>query len=470
MRVTLTMNVETEQWKNAAIVASNLSELELARGEVAAAVAAGEQSVTYADRSGDASWQMASRTAQADVLHQAGGRAESRGLFEDAETRQAARQPEYPRLYSLQGFQYCDLLQAEAERAAWQRWLRGEAGLGETLAAAVADCDAVGERASQTQEWAIRNRLSLLTIALDHLTLARAALYKADFAVPIPAPACQHITAAVDGLRKANAMHYLPRGYLTRAWLRCLSDDEAGVRADLEDAWDIAERGPMPLFQADVQLTRARLFRDRVALAEARRLIEKHGYHRRDGELADAEAAAVGWDLTPRPPLPSHTLPPGEGAPPPARVEEAVRDQVFISYSHKDKRLQEELLMHLAPYLRSGSVTAWSDQQISSGSKWFTEIQAALSRTSVAVLLVSPGFLASDFIHKHELGPLLAEARAGGVQILWVPLRPSSFEETDLKVFQAVSPPDEPLAQMTKGDRDAAWVRVCKEIKRAVNA
>jgi hypothetical protein len=52
----------------------------------------------------------------------------------------------------------------------------------------------------------------------------------------------------------------------------------------------------MPLVQADIQLTRARLFRDRGALAEARRLIEKHGYHRRDEELADAKAA-----LTPVP-------------------------------------------------------------------------------------------------------------------------------------------------------------------------
>ena len=30
-------------------------------------------------------------------------------------------------------------------------------------------------------------------------------------------------------------------------------------------------------------------------LAEARRLIEKHGYWRRKEELEDAEAAAVGW-------------------------------------------------------------------------------------------------------------------------------------------------------------------------------
>jgi len=143
-----------------------------------------------------------------------------------------------------------------------------------------------------------------------------------------------------------------------------------------------------------------------------------------------------------------------------------VRDQVFISYSHEDEKLMKELLKHLKPHQRAG-ITAWSDQQIASGSRWLQEIQAALARTRVAVLLVSPDFLASDFIHEKELGPLLAAAEAGGVRILWVPLRPSAYEETSLKDLQAVSPPDKPLAQMSKADRDAAWVLVCKEIKGA---
>lgn len=63
----------------------------------------------------------------------------------------------------------------------------------------------------------------------------------------------------------------------------------------------------MPLFLADIHLYRARLFGPRRAetkypwdslqadLAEARRLIEKHGYGRRKEELADAEEAAKGW-------------------------------------------------------------------------------------------------------------------------------------------------------------------------------
>jgi hypothetical protein len=148
MRAVVDMTVELGDWENAAIDASNLSELELTRGEVPEAVTAGEQSVTYADRSGDAFWRMASRTALAGALHQAGRRAESRRRFEDAEARQAANQPAYPRLYSLQGFRYCDLLLSEAERAAWQGCLLVP------LAASTGDCDAVIERGSQTLAWA----------------------------------------------------------------------------------------------------------------------------------------------------------------------------------------------------------------------------------------------------------------------------------------------------------------------------
>src|SRR5260370_11588761 len=92
----------------------------------------------------------------------------------------------------------------------------------------------------------------------------------------------------------------------------------------------------------------------------------------------------------------------------------SAKDQIFISYSREHTKWREDLEKHLKPYLRAGSIKSWSDKQISPGSPWLTEIKTALTNTQVAVLLVTPDFIASDFIHEYELGPFLKEAKQGG--------------------------------------------------------
>jgi len=120
MRAGLDMRVKDENWKQAAISAGNLSELELTLGQVGRSVADAARSVDYANRSGDAFQRMSKRTTHADALFQSGQTDQATELFEAAEAMQAERQPQYLLLYSVQGFRYCDLLLAPAERGAWQ--------------------------------------------------------------------------------------------------------------------------------------------------------------------------------------------------------------------------------------------------------------------------------------------------------------------------------------------------------------
>jgi tetratricopeptide (TPR) repeat protein len=293
IRATLNINREKGEWKNAAVVASNLSRLELTLGDVPGTVQDGAQSAEYADRSGDAFQRMSKCTTHADALHQAGQRAEALALFREAEAMQAERQPDYPLLYSLWGFWYCDLLLAESERAAWRVMLTpsplmGEGGEGVTV------CRDVEQRAAQTLAWAI-NQGFPLDIALDRLTLGRAALYRAILEHSPLASSRSSLDQAVDGLRAAGQQDDLPRGLLSRAWLRFVEGDAAGARADLDEAHQIAERGAMKLHLADIHLHRARLFHDKAALAQARQLIEQRGYGRRKKELEDALEAAKHW-------------------------------------------------------------------------------------------------------------------------------------------------------------------------------
>jgi DNA-binding NarL/FixJ family response regulator len=145
------------------------------------------------------------------------------------------------------------------------------------------------------------------------------------------------------------------------------------------------------------------------------------------------------------------------------------RDSVFISYSHKDKKFLEELLGHLKPLTRAGQISVWSDKQIYPGAVWLDEIKNALKTAAIAVLLVTKDFLASDFIHEHELGPLLSEAAKDGVRIVWIPVRASSYKQTALKDYQAVISPEKPLAEM-KAERDRAWVTICEAIRKAAES
>jgi tetratricopeptide (TPR) repeat protein len=332
MRAVLERDLAQVDWKNAAVSASSLSELELTLGDVAGAVEDAEICVTHAERSGDANWRVIARTTLADTLHQAGRPDAAAARFAEAEAMQAERQqPAYPLLYSLQGFRYCDLLLGPAERAAWRRvvaslpteslraersnpgaagdsWIASPSARNdgpESPEALIDSCRAVSERAAQTLQWAEQNNAALLDFALNYLTLGRSALYAVVLAGTQPGEPCrQSLRDAVDGLRRAGQQQELPRGLLTCAWLRRLDGDLAGAREDLDEAFEIAERGPMPLHLADIHLYRARLFgagADRPAaypwdsatadLAEARRLIFKHGYLRRKEELEDAEAA-----------------------------------------------------------------------------------------------------------------------------------------------------------------------------------
>jgi hypothetical protein len=82
---------------------------------------------------------------------------------------------------------------------------------------------------------------------------------------------------------------YVPRALLARAWLHVLENQPEQAAVLLDEAQEIAERGPMRLHLADIYLHRARLFHDLEALAKARDLILQTGYKRRMPELADAE-------------------------------------------------------------------------------------------------------------------------------------------------------------------------------------
>lgn len=283
LRASLATDVAREDWQGAAISAANLCQLLATSGDLRAALEAGAFAIEYADQSGDPAQRTLSRAALASARDWAGQKNEAEALFRRAEGIQTAWQPEYPLLYANRGFGYCDLLLADAERRSWARRKEG-ASVDELVA-----CALVEKRAMTLQQWRAPDE-PLLTIGLDHLALSRSRLYRAILTGAAPTFSKTDVEAAVTSLRAAGDSTVLPEALLTRARVLYVLGDTPGAREDLEEAWAIAARGPMPLIQADVLLSRARLFDVPADLSAARQLIEKHGYGRRVGELEDAQA------------------------------------------------------------------------------------------------------------------------------------------------------------------------------------
>jgi len=143
------------------------------------------------------------------------------------------------------------------------------------------------------------------------------------------------------------------------------------------------------------------------------------------------------------------------------------RDQVFISYSHKDKVWLEKLQTMLKPLIRSNKISLWDDTQIKPGAKWKNEITQALAAAKVAVLMVSDNFLASDFIAEQELPPLLNAAKQEGLTIIWVYLSACLYEESEIGDYQAAHDTAEPLDTLPPGAQNQLLRTICQAIKAA---
>ena len=180
---------------NAAIAASNLSDLLRIHGNLTQAVTIAQRGVELALEANDMFHLMRNITTLAAAEHALGRQQEAAALFQEAERTQQERQSGHPLLHSLPGFRYCDML-FDARLAA-----------------------DVLTRATQTLEWAGMHDVSI-DVALDHLSLGRAHLLAAQRdATGDVAQAASHIKDSVDGLRRVGAQDYLPLGLLARAAL-----------------------------------------------------------------------------------------------------------------------------------------------------------------------------------------------------------------------------------------------------------
>jgi hypothetical protein len=157
--------------------------------------------------------------------------------------------------------------------------------------------------------------------------------------------------------------------------------------------------------------------------------------------------------------------------PTPVNTNPSERRHVFISYAHEDREWMDRLKRMIKPLLRSGQeLRLWDDSRIEGGMNWREETATALAEAKVALLLVSRAFLASEYLVNIEVPKLLADAKEGGLHVLWVSLSPCLVENTPIWNYQAALPPALTLAEMSQQQLQRALKTLSECILEALQA
>lgn len=137
---------------------------------------------------------------------------------------------------------------------------------------------------------------------------------------------------------------------------------------------------------------------------------------------------------------------------------------VFVSYSHADTNLCEQLAKHLKPLERDGTIRSWYDRQMTAGQEFPKEIFTQLETASLILLLVSPDFFASDYCWNIETQKALERRLLEGTRVIPIILRPVDWRIEPLKRLVALPKNEQPVTQWQ--DRDEAFLDIAQSIRR----
>lgn len=259
---------------NAAAAAANLGETIQTIGDLKKATDVARQSVDLANRSGNWQAKIMSRVCMGTILYQTGQFTEAIDIFNEAESIQKLNQPSMPFLYAGQGFEFRNLLLSQGK------------------------IQEVQQQAAQALKQLTSNpNVPIMILAFENLSLGRAHLLQSQNDPNHPLDeSIRYINQAVDGLRHANDLAYLPHSLLTRAVFYRVTNDLNNAKKDLDEAFTIATRGGMGLYLADCHLEYGRLYlaqneknKAREHWEIAKKSINEMGYHRRDKEVQELE-------------------------------------------------------------------------------------------------------------------------------------------------------------------------------------
>ncbi|MCP3963646.1 MAG: TIR domain-containing protein [bacterium] len=136
---------------------------------------------------------------------------------------------------------------------------------------------------------------------------------------------------------------------------------------------------------------------------------------------------------------------------------------VFISYSHEDETLRQELEEHLVRLRSEGLVRAWHERQITAGEEWRGWIDRDLLSSDLILLVVSEPFLASAYCQDAEIKHALERHASGQAQVIPIIARPCDWRTAPFSGLSALPRGVGPVTEWHT--RDGAWEDVVEGIR-----
>jgi WD40 repeat protein len=148
-------------------------------------------------------------------------------------------------------------------------------------------------------------------------------------------------------------------------------------------------------------------------------------------------------------------------------MSSTTRDTVFISYSQDDREWLDRVLEFLKPLTDNNRLRIWADRSLEVGGDWRAEIDRELGRTRVALLLVTPAFLASDFIRDVELPALSEGALNEDLTLVWVLVETCLWKQSLLSRHSAGWDPSRPLEGLSREECNKALDEIATKVADA---
>ncbi len=142
--------------------------------------------------------------------------------------------------------------------------------------------------------------------------------------------------------------------------------------------------------------------------------------------------------------------------------------EVFISYSHRDQTLRDELEKHLSNLKRQNIITSWYDGNISPGTEWRPQIMAHLNNAQIILLLVSADFMASDFCYSVEMTRAIARHNASEACVIPILLRSTDWKGAPFDKLKMLPTDAKPVTRWPS--HDDAFKDVVQGIREAIDA